>query len=217
MTLSEQISIVLEKYPSLNYDEISRALSGYLYASEKDGDKYFIEIYLAVFPVSFPKVREFGERIPLEADRHICPDGTICFCTKTKEEIFLATKVITLNNFIQFILIPFLQNNSYFEIHKTYKFGEHSHHPLEANYETYVDILGIENLLVIEKTIDGLINRKRIRPNELCFCESRKKIKNCSNHQELYRLSRKIPKETLFLDKKNLQTLRKILIEHKGV
>ncbi len=214
MMLNEQIAKALEKYPSLSYDEVNRKLSGYLYASEHDGDKYLVEIFLAKFPFSFPIVWEVGERIPPEADRHICSDGSICFCTKTKEDIFLATKVITLNDFIQLVLIPFLQNNSYFEIHKTYRFGEYSHDFLFATYETYVDILGIENPFIIEKTIDELIHRRKIRPNELCFCGSRRKIKSCSNHQELYKLSRKIPRDTLLLDKKNLQDLRKILTKH---
>lgn len=212
--LDEQIVEVLKNYPTLTYNASKRTLNRYLFASIDDWDRYFLNILIADFPNHFPEVWEVGERIPREADRHLNRDGSICFCTKTKEDIYLATRIFNLNDFIQLILIPFLQNNSYFEIHKTYKFGEYSHNFLFATYETYVDVLGIENPIVIEQTIECLINRLKIRPNELCFCGSKKKIKNCSNHQELYKLGRKIPRETLLVDKRNLQDLRKILIEY---
>lgn len=212
--LSEQIAKVFERYPTLTYDVTTQIFSGYLYASEKDGDRYFLKIFIADFPKSFPMVWEVGERIPLKDDRHINSDGSICFCTKAKEEIALSTKVFALCDFIKLILIPFLQNNSYFESEKRYKFGEHSHNPILATYETYEEILKIKNPIIIERTIENLIAGIKIRPNELCYCGSRLKIKRCSNHQECYKDSRKISTETLQLDLNLMRILISELLKH---
>ena len=173
------------KFLFLKYINEERAFIGYIEIDEDD--KYYLKIDISDFPSKFPKVYEIGERIPRKADRHINRDNSLCFTTKANEEILLRTTITDLISFFNLILIPYLINNSYFEINKEYKFGEYSHFPDISTYETYRDILGIDNFERIAVILKAIAKGKKFRPNEICYCGSGKKIKKCKNHESAYR------------------------------
>ncbi|MDQ3801963.1 MAG: hypothetical protein M3384_21270 [Acidobacteriota bacterium] len=196
--MNDRIKRVLDKYPTLEFNEQTQRFTGFLFASESDGDRYFVEIDITPFPKFFPQVWETGERIPRENDRHcFTEDGSLCFTTRPKEELLLQTKILSLTGFIEHILIPYLQNNSHFEMHGEYKFGEHSHSSQTSNYETYKELLDIDNPLLIEKVLESLVKGIKIKPNERCYCGSNLKIKRCGNHNLLYKNVRRISNKTL--------------------
>ncbi len=185
MPMDSNINIILKKYPFLKYDKEERAFLGYIYLN--DYDAYHLKIDISTFPEKFPKVFELAERIPQKADRHINSDNSLCFTTNVNEEILLKTKIVNLDTFFELILLPYLVNNSYFEEKRTYMFGEYNHHPVVAIFETYKDLLGIEDLEQIAKVLKQIANGIKFRPNDICYCGSGRKIKKCSNHEKCYR------------------------------
>ncbi len=212
MQMDGSIKKILSKYPFLEYNKGKKSFVGYIYLDEDD--KYHLLIDVSNFPNNFPKVIELDERIPRKADRHINKDNSLCFTTPINEEILLKTKVKDLELFFQHILIPFLANNSFYEINKVYKFGEYSHHPIYSLYETYRDILNIDNFELIATVLKKVASGKKYRPNELCYCGSGIKIKNCNNHEEGYRDIKKLSSERLLIDSKKILELRKELLNY---
>lgn len=200
------IEDVLKENPSFQFELERRIIFGDCYISKEDC--YNVEIHINNFPNAFPVVFEKDERIPVKADRHTNNDGSLCFTTKPNEKIYLRTIVNSLTEFIDFILKPYLQNNSYYEINKEYKFGEYSHYNEIATYQTYKDLLNIENPYHILQIInERMILKKKYRPNDLCYCNSRVKIKKCKNHERRYKDFLKLDINTLERDSKIISEL----------
>lgn len=210
MVNSEQINIILKKHPFLTFNSEEGCLSGYVQIDEDD--KYNLKIDINNTS-RFPRVYELDDRIPRKADRHVNGDFSLCFTTKANELIQLKTKVKNLNLFFDLVLIPYLQNNSFYEINKIYKFGEYNHNDLISTYETYKDILNVENFDLISTLLHQVSKGLKIRPNELCYCGSYLKIKKCKNHVIGYRNLKKIENERLLKDSQKINELRKHLIE----
>ncbi|MEM8528749.1 MAG: hypothetical protein AAGG68_29205 [Bacteroidota bacterium] len=208
--MNEQVVEILEKHSELLYLHEKESLSGRIYIDEDD--YYSVLIDFSDFPTFFPKVFEVGERIPQKADRHINSDLSCCFTTPAKECIYLKSEVKTLYDFIEKILIPYLQNNSFYELNGCYKCGEYSHHPEMATYETYKEILGIKSLnLMCQLLYERIELKKKIRPNDLCYCKE-KKIKNCEEHKTNYHNFKKISLPVL---KQDYAHLYKLLEEYE--
>ena len=141
MELKSQISDVLKHYPSLSFNEINNSIDGELFISKDDS--YDVSIELEPYPKHFPRVFETGERIPRKVSRHIYSDsGSCCLSTQAKAQILLKTQIKTLYLFVKEILVPYFQNNSYFEINGHYKTEEYSHNQLGI-IEGYREILQI--------------------------------------------------------------------------
>ncbi|MCG8811885.1 SEC-C domain-containing protein [Tenacibaculum finnmarkense] len=206
MVIDNQIDIILKKYPLLTFNSEERYFIGIIETDEDD--KYNLKVDISKCSNNFPKVFEIDERIPRKADRHINSDSSLCFTTAPNEEILTKTLVKDLESFFKLILIPYLINNSYFEINKKYKYGGYHHHPIYSIYETYVDILGINNGKQVVDVLQKIANGKKFRPNELCYCGSAKKIKKCNNHEKGYRNIKKISSERLNSDSLKILKLR---------
>lgn len=215
------INKILSNYPFLNFIKEERTFTGYICID--DDDRYYLSIDISSFPKRFPKVIEINERIPRKADRHINNDNSLCFTTKTNEEILLKTAVTDIEAFFKQILIPYLINNSYYEINKEYKYGEYSHNAIHSILETYNDfisiyvmykeILGVDNFELISNILRNIVQGKKYRPNELCYCGSNKKIKKCKNHENGYRKVKKISSHKLSFDSIAILKLREELIK----
>ncbi|MCD8416388.1 SEC-C domain-containing protein [Tenacibaculum finnmarkense genomovar finnmarkense] len=211
MVIDNQINIILKKYPFLTFNSEERYFTGIIQIDEDD--RYNLKIDISKYSNKFPKVFEIDERIPRKADRHINSDSSLCFTTAPNEEILTKTLVKDLESFFKLILIPYLINNSYFEINKEYKYGGYNHHPIYSIYETYVDILGINNGKQVVDVLQKIANGKKFRPNELCYCGSAKKIKKCNNHEKGYRNIKKISSDRLNSDSLKILKLRDELIK----
>ncbi|WP_299682867.1 hypothetical protein [uncultured Dokdonia sp.] len=177
MDSKKQIQEVVDTFPSLDYLEEKKAFVGTLEVMEHD----LYEVYIDITPwrTAFPKVYETGERIPRILDRHIYEEGSCCFTTPALADILLKTKVKTLLEFIVRIVIPFFQNNSYYEIHKEYIYGEYSH--TEGILEGYQDVLKIKDS---SKVIDLLVAYYlgfRLTHRHHCYCGSKYTLRKCKN------------------------------------
>lgn len=210
MEIEEQIQEVLGEYPELSYSIKNKAFSGKLNIDEED--EYEVIIWLYDFPNNFPVVFESGERIPKKARRHIFEKtGNCCFTTTAKEEILLKQEVFTVKQFIDKIVVPYFQNNSYFELNKEYKYGEYSHSLGFATHETYKDILDVNDIYLMEQILTKRLSSIiRISENSKCYCNRDIKIKYCKNHLKRWLDFITISKKTI---KSDLENIKKLIVE----
>lgn len=198
MGIKQQIAKVLSHYPELYHAEINNSLNGELFISASDS--YDVSIELGAFPERFPVVYEVGERIPREVHRHTYSDtGSCCLTTQAKAQILLKTKITSLYLFVKDIVVPYFQNNSYYEINGKYKTEEYSHNGLGI-VEAYGDILQTDNYRNIAQVIlYHARGNKKLRLHDTCYCGSGQSFKRCHNgkHFECYKDFRKIENETL--------------------
>jgi hypothetical protein len=200
MGIENQVKEVLNLFKDLVFFEEEKKIGGKIYVLNED--YYEIEIQIQDFPSSFPIVKETLTRIPVKADRHVYIDtGSLCFTTKAIADILLKSKIKTLKDFIVNVLIPYLRNNSYYEIHGKYFENEYSHGVLGI-IESYKDILKINGEYSIAKIMLDRIENRNIKFKDNCYCGSNFTLKKCSNgkHDKAYREFKFINKETLTRD-----------------
>lgn len=203
MDIKKEISEVLLSYPLLSYNEGKNELTGELPIT--NSDSYVLRIDITPYPRFLPNVYEINGRIPNKPHRHIYTDtGSCCFTTRAKAQILLKTRISTLVLFISDIVIPYLQNNSYYEINNEYKTDEYSHNS-EGVIEGYRDILQINNDLKIAQVIARRIDGEKLRIQQQCYCGSGKSLKKCAYglHDKCYRNLKKVEKEVLYIDLEN--------------
>lgn len=205
MQIKKQIKEVLEIFPVLKYNAQENTLIGTLEVNPNDF--YTVLIELNPWNKNFPRVYEIGERIPPINDRHIHePEGNCCFTTHRMEEILLKTKVKTLLEFIERILIPYLQNNSYFELDESYLNGEFAHK--NPTLQTYQDLLKIKDRKLIAVTLYEYYEGHKLTMKDRCYCGNNKTLRKCS------RGTHKLGYDKLkHIDKKNMEVDMKILAE----
>ncbi|WP_461643966.1 hypothetical protein [Labilibaculum euxinus] len=197
MELKSQIEEVLRHYSGLSYNEINNSIEGELFIS--DDDSYDVSILLEPYPRNFPQVFETGERIPPKVSRHIYSDTkSCCLSTQAKAQILLKTQISSLYLFVKEMVVPYFQNNSYFEINRRYKTDEYSHDK-RGVIEGYRDILQTNNDYLIARLMAGRIEGIKLRLHDLCYCGSGLSMKKCNNytHYKCYKYFRKIDTNVL--------------------
>lgn len=200
MELKSQIDEVLNHYPELSYDEINNSLEGVLFISEDDS--YDVLIDIKPYPQDFPLVYETGERIPPKVTRHIYSNTkSCCLSTQAKAQVYLKTKISSLYLFVKEIIVPYFQNNSYFEINRRYMTDEYSHNQMGI-IEGYRDLLQINNDHSILNLVSHRLKGKKLGMHNLCYCNSGLSLKKCRNgaHYKCYKDFRKIDKQVLIND-----------------
>jgi hypothetical protein len=186
MDINQQINEVLESFPHLNWDKDNLEFTGELFIASNDS--YDIRVVLSVYPNRFPLVFEIGERIPSKADRHVYEGlGNCCLTTAAKECILLKTKIKTLHDFISLIVVPYFQNNSFYELNKQYKEGEYSH-GTPGIIQGYGDILNIEEMRLIPAILKDRVSGELLNNRSKCYCGSGFTIKTCNHglHKKSY-------------------------------
>ncbi|WP_075603785.1 hypothetical protein [Saccharicrinis aurantiacus] len=200
MDIRKQIEEVLRHYSGLSYCINNNTIDGELFITEDDS--YDVSIHIKPYPKHFPRVFETGERIPPKVSRHIYSDTkSCCLSTQAKAQILLKTKITSLHLFIKEIVIPYFQNNSYFEINGKYKTDEYAHDK-SGVIEGYRDILQSNNDYLIAKLMAGRIEGTKLRLHNRCYCGSGLSLKKCNNsqHYKCYKDFRKIDKDVLMND-----------------
>lgn len=201
MDIKEEVEMTLRKHTGLAYDAEGNRVYGELWIS--DDDSYEVEIVLDKYPKFFPSVYETGERIPRgKPDRHVYTDtGGCCLTTKAKSQILLRTSVTTFLLFIDKVVVPYFQNNSYYELNDRYFDEEYSHGPLGVA-ESYADILQINDPGKIVRTLYELVTKGKLRIHDHCYCGSGASLKKCTGglHDRCYRDLRRIDRDVLEYD-----------------
>lgn len=194
--MEREIKEVLQKYPDLVYKARNHSLKGTILLACQDS--YEVLIDLKPYPRFFPEVFEVGGRIPKKAHRHIYGDtGSCCFTTRAQSQVLLKTKIRTLLQFLDEIVVRYFENNSYYEINGRY-YGEEYSHNIRGILEGYQDILRIKETKLIFKVMAQRIGNQKLRPNDLCYCGAKRKMKRC--HQDEYRNFRKIELQLIIED-----------------
>lgn len=181
-SFNNDIDKVKETYPELIFNKIEKTFSGKinLYDNHDIIDVYNITIDIKPFPKDFPKLFIKDERVKRTIERHIYDTGECCLTTKAVENILLRKTIFTIEKFISDIIIPFLANQSYYELTGKFKHGFYSH-GIPGIFEGYKDILKIDDLRKILYLISQrVIKNKKLRPNDICYCRE-KKLKKCHN------------------------------------
>lgn len=205
MEINDEIQEVLGNHKNLVYHLESNSLCGELF--DPDGDSYEVKIELGNYPKFFPTVYEVGGRIPRKANRHIYTDtGSCCFTTAAKSQILLKTKIKSLLNFVNEIVIRYFENNSFYEINGFY-FGQEYSHGKDGIIEAYKDILQIDDTIQVAKTLIQASNEKPLKIHQNCYCGSGRRLRKCTNGKHLinYRKLFLIDKEVIKLDLKSFE------------
>ena len=183
-----------EYFPSLSYREDGRDLCeiiGSLELKDDAGfliDSYFIKIVPSEgYPYRFPRVFETGNRIPINIDWHIFPDGHCCIKT-VPEEILICQRGITLQWFIKDQLLPYFFNQKHRELHG-YFLQERSH-GMRGNLEFFKEYFNTQDENLVLKLLGEAQKGSELKSNSKCICGSGKKFKKC--HRRSIRSTRSI-------------------------
>lgn len=213
MDINNEINDVLATYTQLIYEKSENALIGDLLIDKHDS--YEVKIVLDSYPSHIPTVYETEGRIPNKTDRHIYSDtGSCCITTRAKGQILLKTKVNSLKKVIEMLIIPYFQNNSYYEINREYFADEYSHNFMGV-IEGYQDILGTNNNFAICRLIYDRLNKGKLKIKDQCYCGSNLLLKKCNRgkHDQCYRQFKLIDKQTLVTDLEYFESYFNIILE----
>jgi hypothetical protein len=148
-------------------------------------DSYLVEIHPSpMFPHRFPYLFEIGDKIPRNADWHIYEDTGNCCIKVLPEEILICKKGVTLCEFIQEQVVPYLFHQTFRRLNG-YFINERSHGALGI-VEYLAELL---NTSRVQEQVNLLkFIEKRNEPNRVsqCFCGSKQKYRNC--HREAFRV-----------------------------
>jgi hypothetical protein len=180
-----QLNDVCAHFPNLRIKEKEnrKILKGTVTINNSDNTankSYSIEIHWKNgFPYQFPILYEVGGDIPCEADWHKYPNNSCCI-TVDYDENLKCKSGITILQFIQKEVIPYLANQWYRQISGKYK-AEYSH-----GEKAHIEFMF--NLAYSGRKIN-------MGRNEKCFCGSSKKYKHC--HESIIECMKKAGKETM--------------------
>jgi hypothetical protein len=143
------------------------------------GEKNLFQIKILVdnrYPDKMPEVYETAGRVPSILDRHYMSDGTGCCLVVPHRYREYFTSLMTFEEFIDVLVVPYFQNQLYYEINgqfvQGYKHGEF------GIWEYYFEIFGEElNERTLFNLIDAVLNQRRdrrvrIKGHKKCPCES---------------------------------------------
>lgn len=209
----EQLEEIIIKYPDLEKLQVKgiTILKGSLEIVDSEGkkwDNYQIEIHPKKnFPYCFPTLYEVGEKIPINADWHIYEHDKSCCLTVMQKEIYTCRNGITLLEYIENWVIPYLANQTYRFIHGNYANGEYPH-GIIATVIFYQDIFRTRNIRHIIFYISFILKNRKPNRADICFCGSKQKLRKC--HKEAFEICITLSDNILQNDLKILEQYLKL-------
>ncbi|HKK44211.1 MAG TPA: hypothetical protein VJ964_01730 [Balneolaceae bacterium] len=209
-TFIDQLDPTAEKYPHLKIvsENGEKFLQGNLDIVDGEGkqwESYQVEIkYKKGFPYRFPKVFETSDKIPKIADWHIYNDESCCIDVEPSE-IIKCRDGITIIDFIDHELLPYLFNQTYRRVEGYYVNSGYSHGWVGV-YEFYSEKLETDNDM--RKTLalmHYIANNDRLNRSNKCFCGSDNLFRNC--HMQAFDELKKLGRAFLLEQIKSLYEL----------
>lgn len=161
-------------------------IEGRLHLTDEEGkfiDSYNIRIEVKDdYPNSLPLVYETAQRIPVNIDWHIFPDGHCCIVTPP-EELLICKKGITLEKFIRKHVLSYFHNQLFREL-KGYFLNERSHGN-EGIREFFLAKFNTNDSKKVSQLLLFIAKKKEPERTANCFCGSGKKYRKC--HRNLFR------------------------------
>lgn len=182
---TSQLKEAITVYPSLYeaFSENKKILKGRLPVVDKEGKRwedYDIEIHCPVnFPYEFPILYETSGKIPKIGDWHIYEDTLSCCVKVHPEEILRCKKGITVTEYIQEEVLPYLFNQTHRRVEGYYVNGEYAHGAAGV-FQFYAGILktGTDIELTLQ-LMNFIATYERPSRNSLCFCGQKIKFRHC--------------------------------------
>lgn len=182
--LLKDIRKALKYYPALKLVEDKELISvvgeiPLIHQSFGEFDRYSVSIrFTTAYPFCFPRVVETSKKIPRKLNRHINSDKTLCFGVY-QDEYQCAQNGITFKYFLDKILVPHLSRETYRSMEGIYPDGERGH-GVEGVWDYYFEHTGVTQKDDILTELN-LVLKFQNAPgrNELCYCGSEKKFKQC--------------------------------------
>lgn len=204
------IQWINENYPNLNVDSSNFIIEGILdfcpgynsnlnqfriiYDSDWKSQGWLVLLGKYYINLSFknnglPQLRMKSEEVQITNDRHFnLYDKTACLCGPSEEDNYLK-RDITLQLFIEELVLPFLYGQKYYDQFEKWPWHEYSHGILGALESYYFDddVQSIEFCLekikndtqVWESFLAFLRKKRKKKGHEPCICGSNKDIRNC--------------------------------------
>ncbi len=187
----KEIKLLREYYPSLKfYQENSKIYFRGLLNIE-DIDSFEIEILLPEdYPKSLPIVKDIGNNIPKNINRHMYSDGTCCLTINHVMIQKYQANNYYLLNFIDDFVKPFFANQLYFEQTGTWLTGEYSHGN-DGKREYLKEYIQITDDVLFGKLLHLAI-KSRFNQQKQCPCHSKKPLKRC-HLQTVLEIKRLLP------------------------
>ena len=179
-----EIPALVSKYPTLKEDEKNGEVivAGDLKIIDSNGkhwETYSVEIYCGdQYPNRFPVLFETSNKIPKIADWHIYEDTLSCCVNVLPQEILRCLEGITLVQYVDEEVIPYLFNQTHRKVEGYYVNGEYGH-GLYGLYEFYAKILNTNDIKRIVQLMLMIANMSRPGRTSECFCGSGRKFRYC--------------------------------------
>lgn len=145
-------------------------------------DQYMVEIiYPKEYPKRLPIVRELSNKIPKVADRHVYRNGNLCLMAPPEEVLLCIKKNGKINTiyFIQYILIPYLANQTLINVgEKGFLRGERSHE-FDGILEFWKELCKTDDIEVVILCMEIAITNNPPPRREKCFCSKNQSYMNC--------------------------------------
>jgi hypothetical protein len=209
--LTKDLEKVLLRFPKLQIEEMNKktCLKGEIDIFDPQGtywDSYNIKIAVPYgYPYAFPELFETTNKFPHIADRHANPQGNCCLCSLQEEDI-TSQKGISIYGFIEKYVIPYLANQTYFDLTGSWANGEYAH-GYYGVLQYYQELLEIENLQDVYELLT-VLKKSNIQRNDNCYCGSERKIKHC--HLKQYTTFKNISLKRLESDVRAIGSLIEI-------
>lgn len=182
---SKTLAKINDRFPKLNavFSKSGKLvkLSGDLDICDVKGvywDTFKVEILIPdKFPYAVPEVFELSYKIPRENDRHISENGLCCLDMEHKL-LRQARRGINLYEFIEKIVYPFFANQLYYEIEGRYANEEYPH-GFKGVQLFYSMHLNLHESNAIIRILKAILKNELPGRNDLCPCQSGRKIKFC--------------------------------------
>ena len=184
-SFNKDIETVLKKYTLLEYNRYTRILTGEIELFSESGgyiDIFEVEIKIPdCFPRCFPKVTEIGGKIPRTVTRHVMPDSNYLCLAVWVEELLICKNGITLQWFIDKVLVPRLCEE--YRVNNGERYQQEYSHDLGGTWEFLMKKLELNNPETVLNFLETLANKKRPNGNSLCLCRSGKSYSQCHKKQ----------------------------------
>ena len=129
------------------------------------------------YPYRFPVVQELSNKIPRGEETHIAKDGTLCLEVSPKE-IVICRDGISLDFFVDRVLIPHLAIQYIKQRTGKYPFGDYEHY-LDGHFQYYKELLMVSDSQTVLKILGGMAYSFKRAKRKPCICGSGKLFEDC--------------------------------------
>ncbi|WP_294314358.1 SEC-C metal-binding domain-containing protein [uncultured Chryseobacterium sp.] len=183
---AKQLHLNFFDFSLLEDEACNPYIEGRLHLPDEEGkfiDSYNIKIEVRDgYPNNLPLVYETAQRIPINIDWHVFPDGHCCIVTPP-EEFLICKKGVTLEKFITNNVLPYFHNQLFREL-KGYFLNERSHGN-EGIREFFFSKFKSSDSEKISKWLLFIAKKKQPTRTSACFCGSGKKYRKC--HRTIFK------------------------------